>query len=74
MSLLEKIIYIADYIEPNRNFNGVEKLRDLAYIAIDRCLILAMDNTIKYVIDKGGLIHLNTIMARNYLKIEKDLE
>lgn len=74
MSLLEKIVYIADYIEPNRNFNGVEELRDLAYIDIDRCLILAMDNTIKYVVDRGGLIHLNTIMARNYLKIEKDLE
>lgn len=36
MTLLEKIIYIADYIEPNRDFEGVEELRRLAYEDLDR--------------------------------------
>ena len=31
MALLDKILYMADYIEPNRDFEGVERLRKLAY-------------------------------------------
>lgn len=72
MSLLEKIIYISDYIEPNRNFPGVEWFREYAFKDLDRCLRLAMDHTIKYLVDKGKLIHLDTLRARNYLiSIEK---
>lgn len=72
MSLLEKIIYIADYIEPNRNFPGVDWFRQYAYKNLDKCLRLSMDQTIKYLVEKGKLIHLDTIKARNYLiSIEK---
>ncbi len=39
MSVLEKIIYLADIIEPLRKFNGVEKLRKLAFIDIDKAMI-----------------------------------
>lgn len=74
MSLLEKIIYIADLIEPGRNFEGVERLRSLAYKDIDECLLSALNNTIKYVIDNDKLIHLDSIKARNYLLIQKDME
>ncbi|HHV27508.1 bis(5'-nucleosyl)-tetraphosphatase (symmetrical) YqeK [Anaerosalibacter bizertensis] len=74
MSILEKIIFIADYIEPNRKFKGVEEARKLAFEDLDESLIYAMDNTIKFVINSGGLIHLDTVKARNYLKIEKSLE
>lgn len=74
MSLLEKITFIADYIEPNRKFKGVEEVRKLAFEDLNASLILAMDNTIKFVIYSGGLIHLNTVKARNYLKLEKSLE
>lgn len=74
MTLLEKIIYIADLIEPGRDFDGVEDLRKLAYDDIDKCMLLALDNTIKYVIQKQMLIHLDSIRARNYLLIQKNLE
>jgi HD superfamily phosphohydrolase YqeK len=37
-------------------------------------LIQSMDNTIKYIVDKKILIHLDTIKARNYLILEKDSE
>ena len=67
MSLLEKIIYIADYIEPSRKFNGVEELRSLSNIDLDAAVIKSFDNTIKYVIDQKGLLHTDTIEARNYL-------
>lgn len=74
MSLLEKIIFIADYIEPNRKFKGVKEVRKLAFEDLEESLVQAMDNTIKFIINSGGLIHLDTVKARNYLKIEKSLE
>ena len=74
MSILEKIIYIADYIEPMRDFPGVDELRKLAYVNLDEVLLLSFDNTIKYVIEKGMLLHLDTIEARNSILCNKILE
>jgi len=47
MTTLEKIIYIADYIEPNRDFPGVEKLRELAYKDLDKALKLGLQMTLE---------------------------
>lgn len=70
MSLLEKIIYLADYIEPGRVFDGVDLLRKVAFNkSLDEALLIAIDNTIKYILSKGQLIHIDTIKARNYLLI-----
>lgn len=69
MTLLDKIIYLADYIEPGRNFNGVDEVRTLAYKNLNKALIKSMDNTIKHVINKKYLLHKNTIDARNSLII-----
>lgn len=71
MSILTKIIYLADYIEPTRTFPGVEKLRKISFENLNDGLILAFNNTINFVIQKNGLIHCNTIEARNYLIIDK---
>lgn len=70
MNILDKIIYIADYIEPYRNFEGVEEIRKLAFEDIDKSLILAMERTIIFLIEKNKLIHPNTVKARNYLIVE----
>lgn len=67
MSLLEKIIYIADYIEPQRNFSGIDELRKAANQDLDVALLKSFDNTIKFVIDRGQLLHLDTIEGRNYI-------
>ncbi len=67
MSALEKIIYLADYIEPNRNFPGIEDIRKLAKVNMDKALFTAMNNTIKYLIDRNIPIHTDTIKGRNYL-------
>lgn len=74
MSLLEKIIYIADAIEPGRDYPGVDKLRQLAYTNIDKALIMSMGNTIKYLVEKNQLIDLDTVKARNYLLLEEKSE
>ena len=67
MSKLTKIIYLADYIEPNRQFPGVDYLREIAFKDLNKAVILAIDNTIKYILKRGQLIHPNTIDARNYI-------
>ncbi|EOC99806.1 bis(5'-nucleosyl)-tetraphosphatase (symmetrical) YqeK [Caldisalinibacter kiritimatiensis] len=67
MSLLEKIVYLADYIEPGRDFSGVERIRELAYRDLDKAILLSMDNTIKYVVKNEWLLHIDTIKARNFI-------
>ena len=47
MNLLEKIIYVADYMEPNRDFPGVEQLRQLAYTDLDGALKLGLTMTLQ---------------------------
>ena len=54
MSLLEKIIYVADYMEPNRNFPGVENLRALAYADIDAALKLGLEMTLEHLRRQGN--------------------
>lgn len=74
MSLLEKIVYLADVIEPGRKFEGVAEIRDLAYKNINKSILFAMDRTIMFTLSKGSLIHLDTIKARNYLIIQENVE
>ncbi len=71
MSTLEKVIYLADYIEPFRDFDGVEQLRILAQESLDEAMLKAFDNTIKFVISKGELVHIGTIEARNFILLQK---
>jgi nicotinate-nucleotide adenylyltransferase len=54
MSLLEKIIYVADYMEPFRDFPGVEKLRELAYSDIDAALQLGLEMTLELLNKQGS--------------------
>lgn len=67
MSLLEKVIWLADYIEPGRQFPGVEAIREAASHDLDRALLMALDNTIHFVLQRGWLLHLYTVHARNEL-------
>lgn len=67
MTLLEKIVYIADYIEPNRNFPEVENLREITFENLDKGVLEGFENTIKFVIDRKEILHLKTVEARNYL-------
>ena len=54
MTLLEKIIYLADLIEENRTFALVERMRTLAFINLDQALLLSIENNINYL-KKNGL-------------------
>lgn len=70
MSLLEKIIYLADVIEPGRNFPGISDIREIALMDIDRALILACNSTLIYITNKNYLIHPLTIEFRNSLLLK----
>ncbi|NLA11062.1 MAG: HD domain-containing protein [Firmicutes bacterium] len=67
MSLLEKIVYLADLIEPGRDFEGVEQLREMASTDLDRALLAAVDGTIQRVIQRGLLLHPRSVLFRNSL-------
>ena len=54
MNLLEKIIYVADYMEPNRDFPGVETLRELAYSDITAALKLGLEMTLVHLKHQGS--------------------
>lgn len=71
MTLLDKIIYLADFIEPSRDYPGVDKLRAACKGEIDDACILAFSNTIRYIASISGLIHPRTVVARNYLILQK---
>lgn len=65
MSHLEKLIFIADYIEPGRNFPGVEQARDLAQKDLDEAILYATEQTILFLIQKQQPLYPLTILTRN---------
>ncbi|WP_425446599.1 bis(5'-nucleosyl)-tetraphosphatase (symmetrical) YqeK [Dethiothermospora halolimnae] len=74
MTNLEKIIYVADYIEPSREFKEANYARKMAFEDLDKALLYILNNTIKYLINKGLLIHKNTIATRNDLILKHGLK
>ena len=73
MSLMEKILYLADYIEPSREFANdpdVVRLREAVYDDLDRGLLLGLTMTIDEMEGMGNPVHHETLDARDYL-IEK---
>ena len=72
MNLLEKIIYVADYMEPNRDFPGVEKLRQLAYTDITKALELGLRMTLAMLTEQGRDISPESRDALAYLENNSD--
>ncbi len=66
MTVLEKIIYVADFIEPNRSFKEAEALRKLAFEDLDKAVLREADIVIKFNIDRGKAVHPHTVITRNY--------
>lgn len=67
MSLLEKIIYIADYIEPRRNkADNLEQMRKLAFIDIDKALVEIMTGILQYLEETNATIDKQTEEACRY--------
>ena len=72
MTALDKIIYYADMIEPSRDYPEVERLRELSRTAsLDEMMLVGLTESSLFVAQKGGLIHPDTITARNELLLEQ---
>ena len=67
MTLLEKILYLADYMEPTRDFDGVEHLRQVVWRNLDEGLLLGLTMTIREMGELGNPIHHRTLDAQRYL-------
>ena len=67
MSTLEKIIYVADYMEPCRDFPGVEKLREFAYSDLDAALKLGLEMTLEHLARQGNEVSPESREALAYL-------
>lgn len=68
MNTLEKIIYVADYMEPNRDFPGVEQLRSLAYTDLDKALKLGLEMTISMLKTQNREISPESCQALAWLR------
>ena len=68
MNTLEKILYVADYMEPNRDFPGVEKLRALAYEDLDKALKLGLEMTLALLKQQGREISPESAEALAFLE------
>jgi len=67
MTPLDQVIYLADYTEPNRDFEGVDKMRKLSVENMDQAMLMALEETIVYLLGTDKLIHPDTIFERNRL-------
>jgi predicted HD superfamily hydrolase involved in NAD metabolism len=67
MTPLDKIVCLADYIEPGRDFPGVEQLRTIAKTSLEAALIAGFDGTITFLLQKGKRIYPLTVLTRNDL-------
>ena len=71
MTLLDKIVYIADYLEPNRNVApNLEEARKLAFEDIDECLYLILRDSLAYLETKSEVIDPMTEQTYYYYKKE----
>ena len=67
MALLDKIIYLADYMEPNRDFPGVEQLRALCRVDLDAALRTGLEMSLESLRRRGQPIDENSMAAWQYL-------
>lgn len=63
MSLLEKIVYIADYTSADRNYDGVEEMRDAAEKSIEKAMQISLEFTISDLSGKNVPVHPDTLAA-----------
>ncbi|MDX5476012.1 MAG: bis(5'-nucleosyl)-tetraphosphatase (symmetrical) YqeK [Bacillaceae bacterium] len=70
MSKLEKIVFLADYIEPGRDFPGVEEVRSMAEVDLNKAVAQSLRNTIKFLLERNQLVYPDTLHSYNYMVTE----
>ena len=70
MSKLDKIVFLADVIEPGRDFDGLPEIRRLAGVDLDMAFAKAYQGQLIFIIAKGGYLHPKTLSVWNALALE----
>ena len=65
MSDLDKVVYVADYIEPNRDFPGVEQAREIAHVSLNQAVAYETAHTVEHLAHKGLPIYPQTLETYN---------
>ena len=73
MDIYSKILFIADRTSKDRNFEDLEYLNELVDVGIDEAVLYLLDRKIKLQIEKRASIHINGIIARNWILRNKEL-
>ena len=71
MTTLDKIVFMADYIEPGRSFPGVEEARKITYANLDKGVGYQLAHTLEFLIEKRNKIYPRTLDAYNVWGIEE---
>lgn len=66
MSTLEKILYLADVIEAGRDYEGVDRLRDLSMKDLDLAMLHALNSSLRFLEERNEYILISSVRARNY--------
>ena len=70
MSLLEKILYVADYMSADREYNGVERMRRLAESSLEEAMLFGLSFTISDLAQKEQIIHPDSVDCYNEICME----
>ncbi|MBQ2896896.1 MAG: bis(5'-nucleosyl)-tetraphosphatase (symmetrical) YqeK [Clostridia bacterium] len=67
MTTLEKIVFVADMIEPSRDFSGLDSIKALSKTDLDKAVLTSLNSTLMHLIKTGKKIHYPSVKTRNYL-------
>ena len=69
MTLLDKVIFIADFISADRDYDGVERMREKAYISLESAMLEGLQFTLAELIENGWAVHEDSLAAYNELAV-----
>ena len=67
MSLLEKIIYVADFVSEDRSYNGIEEIREASLRSLEEAMMIGLEFSIQEITNKKQTLHLDSVSAYNEL-------
>ncbi len=73
MSLLEKIVFVADFTSADRQYPDVDTVRQLSDVSLDDTMIYTIDYTIRDLLNKGQAVHPDTLAAYNERILERQM-
>lgn len=74
MSLLEKVIYVADFISDDRDYNGIGEIRQAAYRSLEEAMMIGLEFSIQEITQKKQTLHPDSVDAYNELILEGNYE